>query len=178
MKKAINIIFLLIILLTLTTSVYAATLNLDVTSNKEKVNVDDEIIITIDWQEGMQAADFILNYDSNKFQFININIEDTFYKVEDNRIKIAWFSLDNTDKTSIDITFKAVESGKAKFETKIDGGFATGELVIPDNYNTGSVSVKVNGIVENYIIPVIIVAAIIIIIIALIGIKKKKSHKR
>lgn len=176
MKKRISIIFLLLMILLLNTVVYGATLNLDVKSNKENVEVGEEITITVDWKEGMQAADFILHYDEKKFEFANINIGDTFYKVEDGQVRIIWVSLDDTDKTSIDITFKALKPGKAKFETEIDGGFATGELVLPDNYNTGNTIVRVNGITTTtYIIFGAIVAVVIILIIVFILKRTKRK---
>lgn len=177
MKKIISIIFTLMIII-LNSVVYASTLNLEVTSNKEKVNVDEEIVVTIDWKEGMQAADFILNYDNKKFEFVSIDIEDKFYKIENSKLKIVWVSLDDTDKTSIDVTFKALKPGKANFWAEISGGFATGELVLPDNYNTGSTTVKVNGFTIEYIIPIVIAVVVIIIIIVLVSTKKVKSRKK
>lgn len=178
MKKAINIIFLLIILLSITTSVYASTLNLEVTSNKEKVDVGEEIILTVDWKEEMQAADFILKYDNEKFEFISVDIDnELLYTNENSQIKVAWFSMDNTDKTNLNFVFKALKPGKAYFSTEIDGGFATGELVLPDNYSTGSTTVKVNGFAIEYIILIVIAVIILIVIIALISTKKAKSRK-
>lgn len=172
MKKILSITFLLMIIL-LNSVVYALTLNLDITSNKEKVDVDEEIVVTVDWKEEMQAADFILNYDSSKFEFVNIDIENDFYTIKDNAIEIVWFSLDETDKTSISVTFKALNPGKAKFSTEIDGGFATGELVIPDNYNTNSTTVKVNGFTTGNII-LGVVAVIVLILIGVFILKRTK----
>lgn len=178
MKKAINIIFLLVILISITTSVYALTLSLEVISNKEEVDVGEEIIVTVDWKDGMQAADFILNYDSKNFEFKNIDIEDIFYKVEDSKIKIAWVSLDDIDKTTINVTFKALKPGKANFSTEISGGFATGELVLPDNYEAGNTIVKVNGFTIENVIPIIIAIILILAIIILIRAKKAKTYKK
>ena len=179
MKKIINVLIIaLVLVMSLRPIVMASTLNLEVTSNKEKVDVDEEIVVTIDWKEGMQAADFILNYDDKKFEFVSINLEDIFYKVEKSKVKIAWVSLDDTDKTSIDVTLKALKPGKADFSTEISGGFATGELVSPDNYNTGSTTVKINGFIIEYITPIVIAVVVIIIIIALITTKKAKSRKK
>lgn len=176
MKKKISIIFLLLVILLLNSVVYGATLNLDVKSDKENLEVDEEVTIKIDWKEGMQAADFILHYDEKKFEFVNINIDDNFYKVENGKVRVIWVSLDDTDKTSMDMTFKALKPGKAKFETEIDGGFATGELVLPDNYNTGNTIVKVNGITTStYIIFGAIIAVILIFIIVFILKRTKRK---
>lgn len=181
MKKAINIIFLLIILLSITTSVYALTLSLEVTSNKEEVAVNEEIIVTVEWKEGMQAADFILKYDNKKFEFISVDIDnELLYKNENSQIKVAWFSMDDTDKTNLNFVFKALKPGKANFSTEIDGGFATGELVLPDNYNTGSTTVKVKGFTMDFFVEFFMIYVVIIIIvisIILIVIKRIKSRK-
>lgn len=179
MKKAINIIFLLVILISITTSVYALTLSLEVISNKEEVEVGEEIIITVDWKEGMQAADFILKYDNEKFKFISVNIDnELLYKNENSQIEVAWFSMDDTDKTNLNFVFKALKPGKANFSTEIDGGFATGELVLPDNYNTDSTTVKINGFTIENVIPIIIAIILILAIIILIRAKKAKTYKK
>ena len=179
MKKVINILTIIFVqLVLLETVVMAFTLKLNVTSNKENLNVGEEVVITIDWKDGMQAADFILNYDNKNFEFVNIDIDDTFYKVEDSKVKIAWVSLNDIDKTSINVTFKALKPGKASFSTEISGGFATGELVLPDNYDTGNTIVKVNGFTIESMIPIIILIAIIFAIIVLIKANKSKKQKK
>lgn len=178
MKRVINILTIIFVqLVLLGTVTMAFTLKLNVTSNKENLNVGEEVVITIDWKDGMQAADFILNYDSKRFEFVSIDIDDIFYKVEDSKVKIAWVSLDDIDKTSINIIFKALKPGKANFSTEISGGFATGKLVLPDNYDTGSTTVKVNRLTMEYILPIIVIVVVFIIIV-LIVIKKTKIFKK
>ena len=174
MKKIVSVINLLMIIL-LYSVVYASTLNLEVKSNKEKMEVDEEVVITVDWKEGMQAADFILKFDNTKFEFVSIDLEDKFYKVDNSQVKIAWFSLDDKDKTSINFVFKALNPGKAQFNVEIYGGFATGELVIPDNYTEGKTTVKVNGFTIETLLYIAI--PVIFIIIGVFVIKKIKLKK-
>ena len=81
----------------------------------------------------------------------------------------------NTDKTSINFTFKALKPGKAEFSAEIDGGFATGELVMPDDYNTGSITVKINGFTLETLIYISI--PVVLIIVVLLIIKKMKFKK-
>ena len=175
MKKKISIIFLLMIIL-LNSVVYATTLNLDVKSNKERLEVGEEVVITVDWKEGMQAADFILKYDDSKFEFKSIDIENDFYKVKDSQIEVVWISLDDVDKTSMNVIFKALNPGKSSFSAEVAGGFATGELVMPTDYNDGKTTVKVNGFSSETLLYIGI--PVIIIIIAIFVIRKIKTKNK
>ena len=178
MKKHIFIILIIsVFLILLNVNVFAKTLNINVVPNKEKVEVDEEVTITIDWTDGMQAADFFLKYDNTRFEFVSMDIEDTFYKVDNSQIEIAWFSIDNIDKTSIQATFKALKSGKADFKVEIDGGFADADVIRPDDYTINNSSVKVNGISFGEILPIIIVLVIIILIIIIVKFRKSQEKK-
>lgn len=159
-------IFTLIIL---QSSVFANELTLTISTDKEEIKVEDEIKIKVSWDKAMQAADFELNYDTKKVEYIKSDIDDVYVtnNEEQGIIKTSWVSLDNTDKTEIEYTFKVKKGGKAKFTTTIDGGFATGELEIPTKYNDGELTLKISG---DYII--IYVLFIIIITIIIIFIKK------
>ena len=159
-------IFTLIIL---KSSAFANELTLTINTDKEKIKIEDEIKIKVSWDKPMQAADFELNYDTKKVEYIKSDIDDVYVanNEEAGIIKTSWVSLDNTDKTEIEYTFKVKKSGKAKFTTTTDGGFATGELEIPTKYNDGELILKISG---NY--TIIYVLAIIIITIIIIFIKK------
>ena len=171
-KKIISSFIFILAMIAINTISMGYVLNLDVKADKEKVNIDEEVKVTIDWKQNMQAADFILKYDNDKFEFVNINIEDTFYTVEDSKVRIAWVSIDNTDKTSMEVTFKAKKSGKAEFEPVIDGGFANGNVEIPEKYNISKFAVKVNGLETT---TILIGGGIVIVLIAgVIALKRKK----
>ena len=176
MKKAILIILnILVIFMVFNVTVYAQTLNINVNSDKTNVKIDEIITVTVDWQDKMQAADFILNYDNTRFEFVDIDIDNAFYKVENSKIEVAWFSIDDIDKTNITIHFKALKSGKADFNVAINGGFATGDLLMPDDYNINNTSVKVKGISFGEILPMIIILVLIILTTIIINIKKSKK---
>ena len=102
--------FIKIVVLTLMNIIMLSSvvfgLNLNISSNSERVNIGDEIKVTVNWNENMQAADFSLMYDSKKLEFVEADIED-YYINSDNEgeVKTAWFSLDNTDKTRNRIYF-------------------------------------------------------------------------
>ena len=171
----ITIIFIFTLII-LQSSVFASELTLTISTDKEKIKAEDEIKIKVSWDKAMQAADFKLNYDTKKVKYIKSDIDDVYVtnNEEQGIIKTSWVSLDNTDKTEIEYTFKVKKGGKAKFTTTIDGGFATGELDIPNKYNDGVLILKISdNCVITYILFIIIITIIIIFIKKFIGGKKK-----
>jgi len=173
--KTIYIIIIAIFtLIILQSSVFANELTLTISTDKEKIKVEDEIKIKVSWDKAMQAADFELNYDTKKVEYVESDIGDVYVtnNEEQGIIKTSWVSLDNTDRTEIEYTFKVKKSGNAKFTTTTDGGFATGELEIPTKYNDGELIIKISSA---YMI--IYVLSIIIIVIIVIFIKKFIGRK-
>lgn len=174
-KKLLKIIcFSVLLIPILQINIFANTLRLDIKADKEEVKVGEEIKVTVDWNIGMQAADFYLKYDSNKVEYVASDLEEYFINNENGVVKTAWFSTDNVDKTKVEYTFKALKSGEAIFETEIKGGFATGNLRIPNRYENDKITIKILG---NTILIVIICAFIIISIIVMI-IRKKNIQKK
>ncbi|MBR6504491.1 MAG: hypothetical protein IKT41_02040, partial [Clostridia bacterium] len=86
---------------------------------------------------GMQAADFILNYDKEKVEYVSSSIKGTYCvnDADNGKVKVVWFSDDDTDMTKITFTFKAKAEGEVKFSVEIDGGFADKNVVSPDSYD-------------------------------------------
>jgi len=152
-------------------NLFASTLKLDITTDKEKIKKGDEFTITVKWDKEMQAADFTLNYDSKKLEFIESNIDDMFIdNSEKGKLKTAWVSVDDTNKTSIEYKFKAKKTGKMKFSTEVTGGFADGNLEMPSDYSNATLTIG-----KTNILPFIII--FIIIILLLIFLKNKKIKK-
>lgn len=175
-KKILLIIVAIFTLIILQSSVFANELTLTISADKEKIKVEDEIKIKVSWNKAMQAADFELNYDAKKVEYIKCDIDEVYVTNDEKQgiVKTSWVSLDNTDKTEIEYTFKVKKSGKAKFTTTIDGGFATGGLEIPTKYNGGELIIKTSGnYIVIYILSIIIITIIIIFIKKLIGGNKK-----
>ncbi len=164
-KKILIIIVAIFALIILQAPVFANELILTISTNKEEIKVEDEIKIRVSWNKGMQAADFELNYDTNKVQYIRSDIDDVYVTNDEKQgvLKTSWVSLDNTDKTEIEYIFKIKKGGKAKFTTTIDGGFATGELEIPAKYVDGELILKISG--DYKIIYVLLIITLTIIII-------------
>ena len=92
MRKRYIIVILFLIILNLTCVVNANTLTLDLKTSANTISIDDEVIITVDWKEKMQAADFILEYDSQKLEFIESDIDENFTNTKDNQLLVSWFS--------------------------------------------------------------------------------------
>ena len=165
-KNVVKIFFLLFVLVaSINSIIFASTLNLKIDTNKEKIKKGEEVNVTVSWSEGMQAADFSLKYDTNKLEYINCDLEEVFINnnIEAGEIKTAWFSMDNEDKTKITYTFKAKKSGKAEFETITNGGFATGNLEIPSQYNEAKSTISISNNLVVYIVAIIILITIILI---------------
>jgi len=138
MKKLINLRRVILITIALWLGfmaiVNAATLTLITTVNKESVTVGETITVTVNWNQGMQAADFILNYDAEKLDYISSDLGARATN-KSGKIIVAWYSDDNTDKTKAEFSFKTKAEGTTEFSVKIDGGFADKNVVKPDAYD-------------------------------------------
>jgi len=167
-------ILTIILMMCLQICIFASTLKLNIKADKEKIEIGEEVKVTVSWDKGMQAADFSLVYDSKKLEYVGSDLEEDFVNNEDGEVKTAWFSLDNTDKTEIEYTFKAIKSGRVKFSTKINGGFATGELQIPEEYENAKLKIKVLGGID--LITIIIIIIFILAIFFVISKRKSKSR--
>ena len=176
MKKIKSLICIFLFVLLLTTTVFAQDLVLKLKADKTKVKKDDEITIEVNWEQDMQAADFSLYYNAEKLEFINSDIEDVFInKEEAGRIKTAWVSLDDTNKTNIKYKFKVLKEGKLEFSTNVDGGFANGQLEMPNNYKNDKLTI---GGISPVLIIIIIVVIIALVFVCLIILKNKKKKKK
>ena len=176
-------ILVLTIIIFMQITVFASRLTLNISIDKQKIKKGDKFTVIVSWKEGMQAADFYLKYDSEKLKFIKTDISDEYINSEEKgQVKTAWFSLDNTDKTEIKYIFEAIDDGRVKFETMINGGFATGDLEILNKYDEATLVIKIlSNPIENLfkIIGIVIGTVIIFILIkVVINIKSEKSRKK
>ena len=127
------------IIMALTSVVKAESLTITPSASSSTVKKGENVTITVRWSKAMEAADYVLNYDSSKMQFVSASIESSYYSVGSGKVKVAWASLDGNSLSSMSFTFKAlVDSGSASFNVSIDGGFSDGNLVRPDSYNTNA----------------------------------------
>lgn len=146
LKKRINIIivFTLIILLLIKLNVFAVEiLTLKTLTDKEIYSVNDVVTVTIDWNEGMQAASYTIKYDSDKLEFKSANIAESFYnKSKIGEIKINWASMNEEDFTKMVFEFIAIKTGKTNISVSNVDAFADGNVVSPTKYDYNTYGVK------------------------------------
>ncbi len=130
MKKVIKLLTIMIIaMLILGTSANAATVSMKTSS--KTVTVNQTVSITVSFGEKLSAAQFKLNYDKNKFDYISCSTGD-FGTGTNIWAYLSW--TDTADMGSVTFKFKAKETGTGKFS--ISG-------VVPKNANISSSSVTV-----------------------------------
>lgn len=151
MKRNIfkTILFSLIFLSVIQVITFASTLTLTLSTDKKQYDVGDKIIVTINWNEKMQAAGFKIKYDSDKVEFVSADIKDTFYNAETaGEISINWASMDETELTKMTFELKAIKTGEAKIIIQSVDDFADKNLLRPTSYeydNTGNQIITISG---------------------------------
>lgn len=113
MKKSIIIsIIMMLLLVVLGGSVDAATFSVKASSNS--VSVGEKINVTVTFGENASAVQFMLNYDSNKYEYIG-KTSGGIYSAATK--KFAYTSDDgiNADLGNVTFTFKAKVTGHANF---------------------------------------------------------------
>jgi len=155
-KKAIKILMItLALILCLQTKIFASTLTLNVTTDKDDYKVSEIVEVTVDWEENMQASSFKIGYDSEKLEFTSASINENFYNSKNKgEISINWASFEGKDLTQIKFQFKALKEGNADVGIKEVSAFADGNLLIPSSYDistsgTKTVLVKANDEIES-----------------------------
>lgn len=149
-KELFKIMLLMLFLIAIIPiNVFASTLTLKVTTDKESYQLNDKVVVTVDWTENMQAASFTMKYDSDKLEFQTANIANTFYNTEKNgEISINWASMEEIDFNKMTFEFKTIKTGKADISIKEVEAFANGNLVSPTNYDfvtLGNKNITINS---------------------------------
>ncbi len=144
MKNKILIIstILVVIISIVTNSVYALeNLNISITTSNSNAKVDDVIDIYVNWKEKMQAADYILNYDSDKLEFISANISEDNYSVKTlGKINVCWYS-GSDELTGMTFKFKVIGEGDANLSVNPEA-FANEYLERPSECTSTSLVIK------------------------------------
>lgn len=148
MKKITLILILVIINIFMFSNVILAyNLELILSADKTDVKVGDTVTVTLTLSKGMQAADFIINYDSNLLQFETASLGKNFYSTkEPGKIICSWF--DTKDTTEFTFTFIAISSGTAKFTTTTEN-FYDGNLQSASSYNEGKLNITLLSSTNN-----------------------------
>lgn len=144
MKNKILIIstILVVIMSVFIGSVFALeNLNISITTSNANAKVDDVIDIYVNWQEKMQAADYTLNYDSDKLEFISANISESNYSSDTpGKITICWYSESN-GVTGMTFKFKVIGEGDANLSVNPEA-FANENLERPSECTSTPLVIK------------------------------------
>ena len=73
------LIFTICLIAIIPLAVFASTLTLKVTTDKSKYEIGDNVTATVDWTEKMQAASFVLKYDSDILEFKSASVASSNY---------------------------------------------------------------------------------------------------
>ena len=126
MKTSMKIlIFTICLIAIIPLAVFASTLTLKVTTDKSKYEVGDDVTVTVDWTEKMQAASFVLKYDSDVLEFKSASVASSNYNSDTvGEISVNWASLEEKDLTKMTFEFKTKKTGTANVSIKSANAFA------------------------------------------------------
>ncbi len=136
MKKCVWKILILTIILVLCIQIklFATALTLVTSTDKDFYNLEENVIVTVNWVEAMQAAGFTIKYDSTKLELKSASISDTYYNTETvGLVKVNWASMEEIDYTQMTFTFKAIGGGKTQISVESPNSFADKDLVSPES---------------------------------------------
>lgn len=150
MKNIIKAMLLFISIITIIPIVtFASTLTLKVITDKSQYKVGDIVTATIDWKEKMQAASFVIRYDSDVLEFKSSSVEDTYYSTDTKgEILVNWFAMNDSELTNIKFEFKTLKIGNTDISIKNVDGFADGNIKSPTDYEYNSIG-KVNVVANS-----------------------------
>ena len=83
LKKILLVLLAIIVICVITTNVYG--FDLSTSTNNNSIKVGDEVTYTLQFNESILTADFILSYDSSKLEYIESktqNVEFNNYEDE------------------------------------------------------------------------------------------------
>lgn len=154
MKKIISVMMILILVISMTSVVNAATdsVNINVKANNETVKKGENVTVTVDWGTKMEAVDISLSFDKSKFEFVSSSMSDSYYNVSNGVVLVSWFTADpNSAINKITYTFKAIDEGVAEPFKVSDVILTEGDLNTPTigNVNSASVEVKSDSVADN-----------------------------
>lgn len=137
MKKALTILFTIVLIIgILAGNVNASSANISTSS--KTVNVGSTVKITISFGEKVKMAEFDLNYDKSKFEFISSS-KGAFCE------KFSFVdSAAKADTTSVTLTFKAKAKGSTSFKVSNLKLATETQRIANQPIGNGSVTVTVN----------------------------------
>ena len=149
MKKLISLILVLALVLSMTTVVNAVveTADLKVSLDKTTAKVGDEVTVTVDWKEVMEAVDLELEFDEEKLEFVSASLPEDWIatdRIKNGVVQISWFSMNGQGITNITYKFKVIAEGDATFTTA-EAVLADANVESPENYNYGTATLQISN---------------------------------
>ena len=145
MKKKVKISLILLAILCMMTSVYAASCSMSLQTAKNEFNKNDEVVVdvaisSIETEEGIIGLKATLEYDKNSLSFVGMTGENGWsnpsYNEENGVLVMDRNALVNSPETILKITFK-VKDQSAQSATitlkdiTVSGGISTGDISVP-----------------------------------------------
>ena len=154
--KALMLFISIILLIQLNIYAESNNLTINVNTDKETYKVEDEVLVTVSWNKGMQAASFNVNYNKNYLSFSEASIGSDFYNVEDGKIEVSWCSFEEIDCTQMTFKFIALKEGNNTISVTNPRAFADENLVIPTGYNYSNATKNIAISEKSYILDDIV----------------------
>ena len=147
MKKLISAVTVLMLLLGLTTTVGAIsqTVNVKLSLSKSTAKVGDEITVTADFKEDVEAVDQVLTYDSSKVEFIEVTtggkeVGAVYFNADTKGVvRLSWATGDSTK--TVEYKFKVLKAEEAKFSA-VTEALADANVESPEKIVDGSVTLN------------------------------------
>lgn len=119
--------------------------NLDISVSTFSLDyeIGEEVPVIVNWSKGIQATDYILQYDASKLEFIAAAMSEDYYCLEgEGEISVSWASFEEEDVQGMEFTFKAISEGDAEIRV-IPENAATGDLDDTFSYNAVGETIKI-----------------------------------
>lgn len=154
MKKLGKISFILLSILCMTISSYAASCSMSMESAKNEYKPNDDVVVdvkltNIDAGSGIIALEGVLEYDTNSLTYVKMEGQNGWetptYNTANGMFSMLRWALVTTPETALKITFK-VKDQSAKSSTitlkniKASGGIATGDIAVANISKTITVN--------------------------------------
>ena len=171
MKGKINkivIMAIMFLILFLNNTVYA--FGVELKTDKEIVNKNDEVTITIKADETVLASNFDVEFDNTMFEFIDSDTEGLIVSAKDNKVMCIFFDLEMKGKNEFTLKFKTLKDDKKASFSVLNAKFSTD--ISKESYEDESID-GINSKIEvkgskygniGYIYPIVLVIIIMIVV--------------
>ncbi len=139
-NKIILINVILIAIISISTVSFGFSIDMEI-DKKENLNVDDELILTINLNEKIVGASFKINYDTNILKLLDKETQNLYVSENNRQIACVYIDMENIGTDSIKIKFKVLNTDKTELKFSLEEA----KFITLDNENSYSGS-EINGI--------------------------------